>query len=615
MGSMESPVKVLEGQQEEDKQPQFSSVIEALEYWSKVSPTKDYCYLNSFKGEEKITFKELYDESKVQASWLREQGLKKGDRVILALPNSRSFLTGFLGTLMAGGVAVPVVTRVSFLQSITKLAETLGHIFRDAAAKYVLTTEDNKKLCEETLKLSHQNMVISLVDHMPKCKQFSLDPLKVLPEDIAFIQYTSGSTNLPKGVVIQHQQLVAQIQAIIHGLKSNAKDCAVSWLPLFHDMGLIGAFLHSLYVGMKLVLMSPEKFLFDPKEWLITIAQHRATLSAGPNSAYSLCTSRIKSEDIKHLDLSSWRVAFSGAEPISVPTIEKFIKRFEPYGFNPKAFVPGYGMAEACLAISFMEPGEGLKYDCVCRDDFEQNRRATPSDPTQEKNVLSFVSVGKPVKDHEVLIVDDTEKILPERHVGEITVRGPSMMAGYYQKEYESQKTIRHGWLYTGDLGYFANGELYIVGRKKEMIIKGGRNYCPNDMERVAETIPGVRQGNVVAFGVFDETMGTEKVLMLAEVKPEYYKDKKMIASHISKAVMQAVGIAPDQVVIYPRGFLTKTTSGKLQREKYKQLYLEGKLKDKISFKDRFQYFRFRVNLLVSMFFYFLSSKIKGKHS
>jgi len=594
---------------------QFSSVIEALEYWNKVHPHKEYCSLNSLKGEEKITFRELYEESKLHASWLREQGLKKGDRVILALPNGRSFLTGFLGTLMAGGVAVPVVTRVSFLQSITKLAETLGHIFRDAAAKYVLTTAENKKLCEETIKKSQQQTVISLVDHMPKNKQFSLDPLKILPEDIAFIQYTSGSTNLPKGVVIQHQQLVAQIQSIIHGLKSNAKDCAVSWLPLFHDMGLIGAFLHSLYVGMKLVLLSPEKFLFDPKAWLMAIAEHRATLSAGPNSAYSLCASKIKSEEIKNLDLSSWRVAFSGAEPISVTTIQKFIDRFKPYGFDSKAFVAGYGMAENCLSISFMEPGAGLKYDGIRRDEFEAHQKAVLIDPTDKKNVLTFVSVGKPVKDQEVIIVDENDTILPERHVGEIAVRGPSMMAGYYQKEYESQKTIRHGWLYTGDLGYFAKGELYIVGRKKEMIIKGGRNYCPYDIERAAEMVSGVRAGNVVAFGVFDEGLGTEKVLILAEVKPEAYKNRKEISAQILKSVMQAVGIAPDEVIIYPKGFLTKTTSGKLQRTKYRELYLTGKLKNKISLKDRFRYFLFRVNLLISMFFYFISSKIRGKNS
>src|SRR3989338_3798776 len=198
-------------------------------------------------------------------------------------------------------------------------------------------------------------------------------------------------------------------------------------------------------------------------------------------------------------------------------------------------------MAENCLAISFMEPCEGLKYDSVRRDEFEEHRRAVPPDSAQEKNMLSFVSVGKPVKDHEVIIVDDKDTILPQRHVGEIVVRGPSMMAGYYQKEYESQKTIRHGWLYTGDLGYFADGEFYIVGRKKEMIIKGGRNYCPQDMERTAETVPGVRQGNVVAFGVFDETTGTEKVLVLAEVKPEFYKDRNSIVSQIAKSVMQSV--------------------------------------------------------------------------
>ncbi|OGQ03110.1 MAG: hypothetical protein A3D19_03580 [Deltaproteobacteria bacterium RIFCSPHIGHO2_02_FULL_38_15] len=597
-----------------EQAPKFSSVIEALDYWNKTCPDENYCYLNHFNGqEEKITYKNLYEEASLQSSKLQSLGLKRGDRVILAIPNGRSFLTSFLGTLMAGGVAVPVVTRETILQSLNKAAEVLGHIFRDAAAKYVLTTESNKALCEKTAEKVSQSVVISIVDRLPKGVQLSYNPLTVFPEDVAFIQYTSGSTSLPKGVVIRHEQLVAQIQSLIHGLKSNARDCAVSWLPLFHDMGLIGAFLHTLYAGMQLVLMSPEKFLFDPKQWLLAISKYKATMSTGPNSAYSLCLNRIRPEEMKDIDLSSWRVAFSGAEPISVPTIEKFIKRFEPYGFNPKAFVSGYGMAENCLAISFVQPGEGLIYDTVQREEFELNRVAIPDLTQTAVPTLCFVSVGKPILDHEVVIIDDLGNMLAERHVGEIAVRGPSVMDGYYQRELETRQAIRNHWLYTGDLGYLADGHLYIVGRKKDMIIKGGRNFCPQDIEVVVESITGVRRGCVVTFGVYEEKMGTEKLVVLAEVKPDFYKKRDELSSRIVSEVSSRIGIAPDEVVIFPRGTLTKTTSGKLQRAKYKALYLEGKLNTVISLKDRFRYFIFRTNLIISMFFYMMSSLLKRK--
>src|SRR3989338_2092802 len=519
-----------------EQEQKFSSVIEALDYWNKTCPDENYCYLNHFNGqEEKITYKNLYEEASLQSSKLQSLGLKRGDRVILAIPNGRSFLTSFLGTLMAGGVAVPVVTRETILQSLNKAAEVLGHIFRDAAAKYVLTTESNKALCEKTAEKVSQSVVISIVDRLPKGVQLSYNPLTVFPEDVAFIQYTSGSTSLPKGVVIRHEQLVAQIQSLIHGLKSNARDCAVSWLPLFHDMGLIGAFLHTLYAGMQLVLMSPEKFLFDPKQWLLAISKYKATMSTGPNSAYGICVSRIKPEEIEGLNLSSWRVAFSGAEPISVEIMNRFVEMFEPYGFNARAICPGYGMAENCLAISFCEPGEGLKWDCVQRDPLEIKKKAIPGGMCDGKTVC-FVSVGSPILDHIVHIVDEKSKVLPERHVGEICVKGPCIMAGYFHKFEETAQTLKDDWLFTGDLGYIADGELFITGRKKDLIIRGGRNYIPQDLETAAEKVEGVRFGCVLAVGLFDEKSGTEKIAILAEVKPQFYKKQEELKKQISRA-------------------------------------------------------------------------------
>lgn len=589
----------------------FTSVIEALEYWSAKYPTREYCRVMDESGKEQpITFKDLHEESKKYATWLKSQGLSKGERVVLALPNERSFLTSFLGTLMAGGVAVPVAVGHRLLSGLDRTAELIGHVLRDSAAKYTVTTESHAAVCEEALKRSQQGGVISIVEKMPKNIQFSQDPLTVFSEDIAFIQYTSGSTSLPKGVVILHKQLIAQIQSIITGLKSNAKDVVVSWLPLFHDMGLIGAFLHSLYVGMKLILMSPERFLFDPKQWLLAISKYRATMSSGPNSAFGMCSARVRPEDLTGLDLSSWRVAFSGAEPISIQTIDQFKSQFSQCGFNPQAFVAGYGMAENCLAITFQKPGVGLKYDCISRAEFETNKKAVHAKP-EDSNIIYFVSCGKPVLNNEVMIVDEVGKILGEREVGEVIVRGPSVMQGYFKKELETRKTIRNQWLFTGDLGYLANEELYITGRKKDMIIKGGKNYCPHDIELSVQKVEGVRGGATIAIGIYDEKTATEKMIILAEIKPKFFRDQTKIIANIKKEVTRDIGVTPDEVHIYPRGVFQRTTSGKIQRAKHKQLFLSGKLKTKITLIDRFHYFKFRISLLLSMFFYYLSSKMK----
>ncbi|MBI4041751.1 MAG: fatty acyl-AMP ligase [Deltaproteobacteria bacterium] len=592
--------------------PKFNSVIEALAYWHSTAPNKPYCSIVSLSGEEDhLTFDDLYQESCAYASWLQSQGLQKGDRVILAVPNGRSFLSGFLGTLMAGGVAVPVVCRNSILSGFNRVVENLGHIFRDAAAKYILTTQSNQGACEDALKAFGQIATISTVETLPKSVQFSQDPLKIFPEDIAFIQYTSGSTSLPKGVVVRHHQLIAQLESIVHGLKSNVKDCAVSWLPLFHDMGLIGTFLHSLYVGMKLILMEPERFIFDPKEWLRAISKHKATLSTGPNSAYSICLSRIEPSELEGIDLSSWRVAFTGAEPIQASTIEAFIEKFKPFGFDPKAFVAGYGMAENCLAITFCQSGEGLRYDTILKKEFELHQKAVTVPTGDSEPMLTFVSVGTPIQGHEVVIVNENGVVLGDRCVGEIVARGPARMDGYFQKEAVNKKVIRNGWLYTGDLGYLAEGQLYVVGRKKDMIIKGGRNYCPQDIELACEGVSGVKKGCVVAFGVPEAQLGTEELIVIAEIKPMVKGHEKRIEKEISAAIFDQVGIRPGKILLFPIKVLTKTTSGKIQRAKAKEQYLQGNLMVPISWRERLRYFRFRLNLFISMCFYYLSGWFK----
>ncbi len=589
--------------------PRFNTIIEALSHWNNKKTQKIYCRLNTISGEETLTYHDLYLEALNYCGKLRHSGIEKGDRVLLAVPNGRTFLSGFLGILMSGGVAVPVVTRDSVFIGLNKAHEIIGHILEDCQARFIITTPQNEKLWKSLaaqLKLGPINIIY---DKDKSENNIAGLPVELFPDDYAFIQYTSGSTNLPKGVVIQHKQLIYQVESIVVGLNSSEKDIAVSWLPLFHDMGLIGTFLHSLYVGMEIVLMSPEKFLFDPKQWLLAISKYKATMSTGPNSAYSICVSRIKPEEIEGLNLSSWRVAFSGAEPVSIEIMNQFIEMFEPYGFNGRAICPGYGMAENCLAISFCVPGEGLKWDSVQRDALESKKKAIQGGTCDEKTVC-FVSVGRPILDHTVHIIDEKGHVLPERSVGEICVKGPCIMAGYFHKYEETAEALKDDWLYTGDLGYVAEGDLYITGRKKDLIIRGGRNYIPQDLERSAEKVEGVRHGCVIAVGLFDEKTGTEKIAVLAEVKPQFYKKEADIKKKISRAIFEEIGIAPDEVFIYRRGTLLRTTSGKLQRAKYKKLLEEGSLDNSFSLLDRIRYFKFKVHVLWSV----LLARLKARH-
>ncbi len=588
---------------------EFRSILEALNYWNETSPQKIYCHTENLVGNvESLTFSELHLEAERIAALLKNHNIQKGDCVILALANNKTFLFSFLGILMSGGIPVPVVTHEGFFHNLKQAYTMMLHVLEDTKAKLILTDNPHKKLWDTVLKKNVGSGHILLVEDRPQ-NHFEKEKTAIFPEDIALIQYTAGSTSLPKGVMITHRQLMYQIKAIAYGLGTSSKDCAVCWLPLFHDMGLIGGFLHTLYVGMRFVLLTCESFLFDPKKWLWAISKHGATLSAAPNSAYNMCVARINTQDIEGLDLSCWKVAFSGAEPLSVETFKKFTEKFKPYGFNPNTILPGYGMAENCLAISFCKRGEGLNWDCVQRAELEHHHRAIPIKNEKERSVC-FVSVGKPILYHEIAIMGDEEQILPERHIGEILVKGPCVMAGYFHNYEETVKTIHNNWLYTGDLGYIAGGNLYITGRKKDLIIVGGRNYYPQDLEQAAEEVVGVRKGCVIAVGLYDEALGTEKSVVLAEIKPEKYKETEAITQKISHTVFNAVGIVPDKVLLYRAGTLYRTTSGKLQRSKYKQMLEEGELIPSITFLDRIRYFKFRLQRRLRVFFYLLKAKL-----
>jgi fatty-acyl-CoA synthase len=360
----------------------------------------------------------------------------------------------------------------------------------------------------------------------------------------------------------------------------------ISWLPLYHDMGLIGAWLTLLHFGTPLVVMSPLSFLTRPERWLKAFHKHRGTIAAAPNFAYELCVRKIADKDIQGVDLSSWRAALNGAEPVNPDTLERFANRFAAYGFRREAQLPVYGLAEASLAVTVPPLGRGPLIDRVERETFTVQGRAVPAD-ADDVAAIAFVSSGKPVPRHEVCIVDDNGNELPDRTEGFLWFRGPSATSGYYRNAAATTELMPRGaeapegefpWVNSGDRAYRAEGEIYVTGRVKDIIIKGGRNLYPHEVEELAARADGIRKGCIVAFGLKDETSGTEKLVVVAETRESNAARRAALASSVTDLVAQGLGLPPDRVELIPLGSIPKTSSGKLRREETKQLYLAGTL-------------------------------------
>ena len=536
-----------------------------------------------------ITFGELYERATSMAMELRRRGLDPGQTVAIMLPTSADFFFTFAGILLAGGIPVPIYPPFR-ADRIAEYATRQSNILKNAEARFLVTWHQAEALAKllkprvptlrEVLSVEKFGDGAAARDNAPVNGR----PVEHLAhqargEDIAFLQYTSGSTGSPKGVILTHANLLANIRAIISGVNVQANDVAVSWLPLYHDMGLIGAWFVPLYTGIPLVVMSPLAFLSRPERWLRAIHTHRATISPAPNFAYELCVRKIPDKDLEGLDLSSWRAATNGAEPVRSETLDRFAKRFAPHGFRAEALTPVYGLAEGSLAVSVPRLGAGYKVDRIDRAAFQVERKAVPA-AAGDATALEFVNAGKPLPSVEVRIVDAEGRNLGERLEGRLWFRGPSATSGYYKNPEATAALMRDGdWLDSGDYAYWADGELYITGRAKDIIIKGGRNLYPHELEEIAGRVDGVRTGCVVAFGAPDERSGTERLVIAAEVRD--MSGASRIESEIAKAVDDAIGIPPDVVRLLAPGSIPKTSSGKLRRNDTRQLFLDGKLGQK----------------------------------
>src|SRR5215469_6089610 len=480
------------------------TLTEILRLRGRAEPERAHIQL--YEEDERIrsiTFGELHERASAVAANLRRRGLEPAQTVAIMLPTCAEFFFTFAGVLLAGGIPVPIYPPFR-ADRIAEYAARQSKILRNAEAQFLITVKEARGLARllrprvpslrEVLTAEQLVTVAASSPDAAASKAGATSeewrPVENLShraraDEIAFLQYTSGSTGDPKGVIVTHKNLVANIRAIIAGVEIRPDDVAVSWLPLYHDMGLIGAWFVPIVTGIPLVVMSPLAFLSRPELWLRAIQRHRGTLSPAPNFAYELCVKKIPEKDLEGLDLSSWRAALNGAEPVNAQTLERFAERFAPFGFKRNALAPVYGLAEATLAVAFPRFATGYKVDRIQRETFESEGRAVPAD-ADDPAPLEFVFAGKPLSNLGLRIVDAKGRDLSERRQGQLWLRGPSATTGYYRNAQATTALLHDGWLDTGDLAYMADGELYITGRAKDVIIKGGRNIYPHELEEIA---------------------------------------------------------------------------------------------------------------------------------
>lgn len=577
------PTKIMENQKEvvalEGTHTDPSSadnLVEVLKLYQASEPNRPHIYLQDEKGQEQVIhYGHLYESATKVAQGLVKYGLKPTETVAIMLPTSEEFFYAFYGVLLAGGVPVPIYPPFRADQ-IEEYAKREALILRNAGVRILITFQQAEAL-SKLLQAFIPSLIGVITVQALVTTGNGLPEITLEPRDAALIQYTSGSTGNPKGVLLSHQNLLANIRSFGKAIDIQPMDVAVSWLPLYHDMGLIGAWLGSLYHGVPLTLMSPLTFLSRPERWLWAIHYHRGTISAGPNFAYELCVNKIEDSAIEGLDLSSWRLAFNGAEAISPKTLENFAERFAPYGFDKKSLYPVYGLAECSLALTFPTSRREPVIDRVSRASFEKEGRALPVAP-DEDNFYEFVSCGSPLKECELRVVDDKFQPVKERVIGSIQFKGPSAMQGYYRNP-EATKAIYHdGWWDTGDLGYLVEGELFITGRKKDLIVKAGRNYYPAEIEDIASQAQGIRKGCVAAFGVTDFARGTEKLVIVAETSSQDKNLLKQTRSELIDKIVSQLGIPPDEVILVPPRTVPKTSSGKLRRSECRDAYINNRI-------------------------------------
>jgi acyl-CoA synthetase (AMP-forming)/AMP-acid ligase II len=525
-------------------------------------------FLEVIDGDAPRHLPQVLENAMRWAGRLKDLGVRRGDRVAILMESRVRTIEALLGAYLLRAAVVPLAGPRGIVASHRAL-ERLSGALRASGAKVLLGGPAALARIPADA-LSRFGVVAAGLDDPGTV---AADPERGDPADLALVQYTSGSTGAPRGAAITQANLMANLEDIVTSLELTSEDRCVDWLPLYHDMGLIGSVLVALTAGASSILIAPESFVVRPTIWLETFSSRAGTYAPAPNFGYQLCATRVSDEALKKLDLRSWRVALTGAEPVRLETIEAFVARFAPCGFRPEAFLPVYGMAESTLAVAFPPLRRGPRVEVVDGDVLRSTGRAERARGDAGRTV---VSVGRAFPGSELRVVDAEGTPLAERAEGEIVLRGPSVMSGYYGDPEATGRTIRDGWLHTGDMGFVADGELFITGRLKAVLIRAGEKYHAEDLERAAEGVRDVRTGCSAAFAV--EASGAEQIVLVVERGARATVDPAQLARAVADEVRRAEGITASVVYVATPGQVPKTSSGKVQRERCRAMLLDGSL-------------------------------------
>ena len=553
----------------------FSTLADALDYAAQGETGYNF-YNGSAKLYAKLPYQELREQSLALARRLIGLGISRGSRVAMVADTQPDFMRLFFACQYSGLIPVPLPASIH-----------LGG--RDA---YVSQLERLLAICQAEIAMAPDDFLPYLKDATAGLnlrfsgspKEFddlpeSDEPLRPPePNDVAYLQYTSGSTRFPRGVMITQKAVLSNLFAILkYGIQIRPGDRAVSWLPYFHDMGLVGLVLAPMAAQMTVDYLNTRDFAMRPRLWLTLMSQNRGTLSFSPTFGYELAARRVREKEVANFDLSAWRIAGVGAEPIRTESLERFADLLAPSGFDRRSFVPCYGMAECALAVSFSPLGQGLDVDQVDRDALAEEQKALPLHPNRGNGTASvntFTNCGAPLPGFDVEIRDDQGQVLPERDCGTLFVRGPSVMSGYFGDLKATREVLSpDGWLNTGDLAYRVGNSIVITGREKDLIIINGRNVWPQDLEYLAEKQPEVRTGDASAFSV-PGSNGEEQAVMMVQCRESDESKRADLQGRLHSQIRQEFGI-DCLIELVPRNTLPRTTSGKLSRSGARKEYLK----------------------------------------
>lgn len=526
------------------------------------------------KADLPFTYRQLLEGAAGYAATYAKKGIHPGEVIILILEHGQDLVFAFWGAILHGAIPaiMPFLTEKLLPDRYRADLAALISVTQPAA---ILTYREFEPEITPALKPqdSVREVILSEDAFDPRLPDFNaLQGFSRNGQDIVLLQHSSGTTGLQKGVALSHQAVFNQLDNLSTAIQQTANDVVVSWLPLYHDMGLIAGFLMPILSGNHLVLMSPFDWVRSPQRLMQAVSQYRGTLTWLPNFAYYFCAQKTRERQLAGVDLSSWRAVINCSEPVRDGGHQAFLEKFAPFGLKATALAVSYAMAENVFAVTQTPIGSPLRLDAVDREALQTQRLALPAQNGAAQTQL--VSCGSAIKNVEISIRDG-EITLPERHIGEVAVRSNCMLTEYYHRpDATAAVMLPDGWYLTGDFGYLADGQLYITGRKKDLIIVGGKNIYPQDLELLAMEVEGVHPGRVSAFGVFDDSKGTEDAVLVAEVDSSLPEERERIATQIRQAVTRGSAVALRNVYLVSAGWMVKTSSGKNARLANRDKYL-----------------------------------------